>query len=127
LSGTPDPCLPSALFVAYLLVFEQHAGHLIKYPSGEHLNKAPPISPNPPDVAVISMIVSHPHIEQLAFNTIVDFSGLPSNIFLNISIIMQYIQVQFFAFTIFTRIVWLIFSNSAGEIPFIPNLKAKGG
>jgi hypothetical protein len=72
------------------LVFEQHAVHLIKYPSGEHENKAPPSSPNPPDVAVTSIVVSHPQSEQFPFNATVDFPGLPSNIFLNISIIMDY-------------------------------------
>jgi hypothetical protein len=59
--------------------------------SGEDLNKTPPCNPNPTDVGVISMIVSHPQSEHLSFNTIADFSGLASNIFLNISIIMDYI------------------------------------
>jgi len=65
------------------------AGHFAKYPSGEHLNKAPPCNPNPCDVGVISIIVSHPQSEHLFFNMIVDLSGLASNIFLNISIIMD--------------------------------------
>jgi len=58
------------------------------YLSFEDLNKTPPIIPNPTDVGVTSMIVSHPQSEHFSFNTIVDFSGFASNIFLNISIIM---------------------------------------
>jgi hypothetical protein len=42
--------------------------------------------PNPPDVDVILIIILHPQSEHLPFNTIVDFSGLSLNIFLNISI-----------------------------------------
>jgi hypothetical protein len=53
----------------------QQAGHFVKYLSGEHLNKAPPCNPNPPDAGVISIIVSRPQSEHLHFNTIVDFSG----------------------------------------------------
>ena len=46
------------------------------------------LNPNPSDVGVISMIVSHPQSEHLSLFTIVDFSGLDSNIFFNISIIV---------------------------------------
>jgi hypothetical protein len=55
------------------------------------LSRAPPFNPNPPDVGVISIIVSHPQSEHLPFKTIVDFSGLASNNFLNISIIRNYV------------------------------------
>ena len=58
------------------------------YLSGKLLNNTPPIIPNPADVGVISMIVTVPQSEHFSFNTIFDFSGLASNIFFNISIIM---------------------------------------
>ena len=60
------------------------------YLSVEDLNKAPPCNPNPTDVGVTSMIVSQLQSEHFSFNTIVDFSGLALNIFLNISIIVDY-------------------------------------
>jgi hypothetical protein len=63
------------LIIVYFLVLEQQVSHLIKYPSGEHLNKTPPSSPNPSDVAVTSTVVSHPQSEQLPFIAIVDFFG----------------------------------------------------
>ena len=58
------------------------------YLSVELLNKTPPSIPNPADVGVISMFISHPQSEHFSFKTICDLSGLASNIFLNISIIM---------------------------------------
>lgn len=64
------------------------AEHLNIYLSVEDLNKTPPCNPNPPDVGVISMFDSRPHSEHFSLNMIVDLSGLPSNSFLNISIII---------------------------------------
>jgi hypothetical protein len=58
------------------------------YLSVKLLNKTPPRIPNPADVGVISIIIARPQSEHFSFNTIFDFSGLASNIFLNISIIM---------------------------------------
>ena len=52
------------------------------------------MSPNPPDVAVISIVVLHPQSEQQPFIAIVDFSGLPSNIFLIILTITKYQSFQ---------------------------------
>ena len=52
------------------------------------------MSPNPPDVAVTSIVVLHPQSEQQPFIAIVDFSGLPSNIFLIISTITKYQSFQ---------------------------------
>ena len=52
------------------------------------------MSPNPPDVAVTSIIVLHPQSKQQPFIAIVDFSGLPSNIFLIISTITKYQSFQ---------------------------------
>jgi len=77
--------------MVYLGLALKHSGHFAKYLSGEHLNKEPPCNPNPPDVGVISIIVSHPQSEHLPFKTIVVFSGLASNIFLSIFIIVGYI------------------------------------
>jgi hypothetical protein len=42
-------------------------------------------------VGVISIVASRPQSEHLPFNTIVDFLGLDSNIFPNISIIGEHI------------------------------------
>jgi len=64
------------------------------YLSFEDLNKTPPSNPKPPDVVIISMIISHPQSEHFSFNIIVDFSGLASNIFLSISIIMDHLMPQ---------------------------------
>ena len=57
----------------------------------EYPNNVPPFIPNPTDVAVILIIVSHLQSEHFPLSTIADFSGSPSNIFLSISIIRGHI------------------------------------
>ena len=64
----------------------------MKYPPDEHLNKAPPCNPNPPEVDVILIFTFSPQSEHLPFNSIVVFPGLASNSFLSISSINSYLS-----------------------------------
>ena len=60
------------------------AGHLTIYLSVEDLNKTPPCNPNPPDVVVISRIVSHLRSEYWPLNAIACFSGISENSFFDV-------------------------------------------
>ena len=80
--------MPSSFQYFFWLTLQQPA-HLVQYSSVEHSKKAPLCNPYPPEECVISIITSHPQSEHLSLNTIVDLSGVASNIFFNFSNISE--------------------------------------
>jgi hypothetical protein len=79
----------------------------MEYFSGEHLNKAPPCKPYPPEVGIISMITLHPHSEHLPFIVIFDFPGLALNIFFNVSNIGVHLSGLFEYIRVYPKMTYL--------------------
>ena len=84
----------------------------MEYFSGEHLAKMPPRKPYPPEVGTISTTISQPQSEHLPFIMIVDFSGLASNIFLNMSFVDSHLpSLLTIVFKIARYLMFLVFAS----------------